>query len=153
MSDLLKSALKKVEETEVPKVSVAALAYSGGLDSSLAVELLRRKYKADKIIPITVDVGQGEEEIQTGIEKAKILKVEPIMIDAKDEFTEEWMAKAILATSEGCMEKPPTTNHPRDPLASLPIPGTRTSTSRIMLKAKPENAMRRMTRTGIRSAR
>jgi argininosuccinate synthase len=100
MSDLLKSALKKVEETSVPKVNVAALAYSGGLDSSLAVELLRRKYKAEKIIPITVDVGQGEEEIQTGIEKAKILKVDPIMIDAKDEFTEEWMAKAIMANSD-----------------------------------------------------
>jgi argininosuccinate synthase len=100
MSDLLKSALKKVEETQVPKVNVAALAYSGGLDSSLAVELLRRKYKAEKIIPITVDVGQGDEEIQTGNEKAKVLNVEPIMIDAKDEFTEEWMAKAILANSD-----------------------------------------------------
>ncbi|HID56286.1 TPA: argininosuccinate synthase, partial [Candidatus Poribacteria bacterium] len=46
MSDLLQTALRKVEETEVPEVNVAALAYSGGLDSSLCVELLRRKYKA-----------------------------------------------------------------------------------------------------------
>lgn len=100
MPDLLQSALRKVEETEVPKVNVAALAYSGGLDSSLAVELLRRKYKAEKIIPITVDVGQGQEEIDMGIEKAKVLNLEPIMIDAKDEFTEEWMAKAIMANSD-----------------------------------------------------
>ena len=100
MSDLLQTALKKVEETEVPEVNVAALAYSGGLDSSLCVELLRRKYKAKKIIPIMVDVGQGEEEIKTGLDKAKVLKVEPILIDAKDEFTEEWMAKAIMANSD-----------------------------------------------------
>lgn len=100
MSDLLQSALKKIETTQVPKVNIAALAYSGGLDSSLAVELLRRKYKADKIIPIMVDVGQGEEEIKTGFDKAKVLKVEPILIDAKDEFTEEWMAKAIMANSD-----------------------------------------------------
>ena len=100
MSDLLQTALRKVEETEVPEVNVAALAYSGGLDSSLCVELLRRKYKAKKIIPIMVDVGQGEEEIKTGLDKAKVLKVEPILIDAKDEFTEEWMAKAIMANSD-----------------------------------------------------
>ncbi|HGJ65884.1 TPA: argininosuccinate synthase [bacterium] len=100
MSDLLKSALAKLEKTEVPKVDVAALAYSGGLDSSLAVELLRRKYKAEKIIPIMVDVGQGEEEIKTGYEKAEVLKVDPILIDAKDEFTEEWMKKAIMANSD-----------------------------------------------------
>lgn len=100
MSDLLQSALKKVETTQVPKVNIAALAYSGGLDSSLAVELLRRKYKAEKIIPIMVDVGQGEEEIKTGFDKARVLKVEPILIDAKDEFTEEWMSKAIMANSD-----------------------------------------------------
>ncbi|CAG6930068.1 hypothetical protein PICSAR104_04083 [Mycobacterium avium subsp. paratuberculosis] len=41
------------------------------------------------------------------------------------------MAKAILASSEGCMENPATTNHLRDPLARLPIPGTSTSTSRM----------------------
>jgi argininosuccinate synthase len=100
MSDLLQSALKKVEGTSVPKVNIAMLAYSGGLDSSLAVELLRRKYKAEKIIPITVDVGQGEAEVQLGFDRAKALKVEPILIDARDEFTEEWMAKAMMANSD-----------------------------------------------------
>ena len=63
------------------------------------------------------------------------------------------MAKAILVNSEGCMEKPATTNHPREPLASFPIPGMSTSTSKTMVSAKPEKAMRRMNRTGIRSAR
>jgi len=100
MSDLLQSALKKVEGTSVPKVNIAILAYSGGLDSSLAVELLRRKYKAEKIIPITVDVGQGAEEVQLGFDRAEVLKVDPILIDARDEFTEEWMAKAIMANSD-----------------------------------------------------
>lgn len=100
MSDLLKVALSKVEATAVPKVDIAILAYSGGLDSSLAVELLRRKYKAEKIVPVNVDVGQGEEEVQLGIDRAKVLGIDPIMIDAKDEFTEEWMAKAIMANSD-----------------------------------------------------
>jgi argininosuccinate synthase len=100
VSDLLQSALNKVEATDVPKVNIAVLAYSGGLDSSLAVELLRRKYKAEKIIPITVDVGQGEDEVKLGFDRAKVLNIEPILIDARDEFTEDWMAKAIMANSD-----------------------------------------------------
>jgi len=92
--------IRKIEETPAQQVRRAAIAYSGGLDSSLGVELLRRKYGAQEIVPITVDVGQGEEEIRTSEEKAKVLKVEPILIDAREEFTEEWLSKAIRANSD-----------------------------------------------------
>lgn len=95
-----KKILEKIEKTPTPKVKKTALAYSGGLDSALGVELLRRKYKAEEIIAIEIDVGQGEEEIQEAAEKAEKLKIEPIMIDAKEEFTEVWMAKAIKANSD-----------------------------------------------------
>jgi len=90
----------KVEPVEVPEVKKAAIAYSGGLDSSLGIELLRRKYKADEIVCITADVGQGQEEIDESYKKAEILKVDPIMIDIKDEFTENWLKKAIMANSD-----------------------------------------------------
>ncbi len=93
-------ALKKIEATEVPTVKKPALAYSGGLDSSLCVELLRRKYEAEEIVAVTVDVGQGQEEIDSGMEKAKVLGIEPILVDAREEFTEDWMAKAIQANSD-----------------------------------------------------
>jgi hypothetical protein len=63
------------------------------------------------------------------------------------------IANAILVSSEGCIERPAITNHPRDPLASLPIPGINTSTSITMVTAKPVNAIRRINRTGNRSAR
>ena len=43
------------------------------------------------------------------------------------------MANAILASSEGCIEKPAITNHLREPLARLPIPGTSTSTSKMIV--------------------
>lgn len=98
--DLRESALRKVEQTDVPQVKKAALAYSGGLDSSLCVELLRRKYGAEEVVAITVDVGQGEAEIEEGLRKAKVLGIEPILVEARDEFTEEWMAKAIQANSD-----------------------------------------------------
>jgi argininosuccinate synthase len=92
----------KVMDTPVAKVTKVALAYSGGLDSSLCIELLRRKYGvADAgIVPITCDVGQGQEEIDTGNAKAKQLGFKPIMIDLTKEFTENWLAKAIRANSD-----------------------------------------------------
>ena len=48
--------IAKVEATPVPEVKKVALAYSGGLDSSLAIELLRRSYKVSDIVPINVDL-------------------------------------------------------------------------------------------------
>ena len=96
----VKEIVRKVEETPVPKVKKVALAYSGGLDSSLCVEFLRRKYKAEEIVPITVDVGQGREEIEESRKKAEKLGVEQEFIDAKDEFCDEWLARAIRANSD-----------------------------------------------------
>jgi hypothetical protein len=62
------------------------------------------------------------------------------------------MAKAIFASSDGCIDSPATTNQPREPLASLPIPGISTSTSSTMVIAKPVNARLRMVCTRIRIA-
>lgn len=89
----------KIENTPVPQVNKVALAYSGGLDSSLAIALLRRKYKVDEIVAINVDVGQGEEEISEALSKAKILECDVTQTDAKEEFTTEWLTKAIRANS------------------------------------------------------
>ena len=95
-----KKVWKKVESTEVPRVRKVALAFSGGLDSSLAIELLRRKYRVKKIITINIDVGQGADEQKEMFAKAKALKVKPIVIDAKKEFTREWLPLAIRANSD-----------------------------------------------------
>jgi argininosuccinate synthase len=96
----VKKILKKISETETPKLNKVAVAYSGGLDSSLAIELLRRKYRAKKILPVTIDVGQGEEEVLESRRKAKILKIRPLFFDLRKEFTEVWIAKAIQANSD-----------------------------------------------------
>src|SRR4030065_2259209 len=96
----VKKILKKIEDTGVPKVSKVAIAYSGGLDSSLAIELLRRKYQAKRILPITIDVGQGEEEVMESRRKAKALKIKPLFFDLRREFTEVWIARAIQANSD-----------------------------------------------------
>jgi len=91
---------KKIAACEVPSVNKVAVAYSGGLDSSLAIELLRRVYKAKEIVPITIDVGQGDEELDAGNRKAEKLGIKPIIIDAKEEFSKDWLTKAIRANSD-----------------------------------------------------
>ena len=96
----IQEILKKIEKTETPKVNKVAVAYSGGLDSSLAIELLRRKYKAKQILPITIDIGQGEEEVLESRRKAKLLKIKPLFFDLRKEFTEVWIARAIQANSD-----------------------------------------------------
>ena len=96
----IKKVLKKIKEAETPMVNKVAVAYSGGLDSSLGIELLRRKYKAKKILPITIDIGQGEEEVLESRRKAKVLKIKPLFFDLRKEFTEVWIARAIQANSD-----------------------------------------------------
>lgn len=89
--------LDRIESVPIPQVQKCAIAYSGGLDSTLGIELLRRVYRADTIIPITVDVGQGREEIELAERRAATLQVRPLLIDARELFTREWLAKAIRA--------------------------------------------------------
>lgn len=92
--------LAKIHNTPVKKGQKVAVAFSGGLDSCLAIGLLRHIYHASEIIPITIDVGQGEDEMQAVLQNAKALDINPIIIDAKEEFSQCWLSKAILANSD-----------------------------------------------------
>ncbi|TME59674.1 MAG: argininosuccinate synthase [Chloroflexi bacterium] len=99
-SSALEQALHKIDSVEVPEGNSIALAYSGGLDSTLCVKLSQQKYHARSLTAISVDVGQGEAEIQESIERAEKLGISPLIIDAKQEFTEQWLSKAIQANSD-----------------------------------------------------
>ncbi len=91
---------KKIDAVETAPVKKVASAFSGGLDSCLGVEVLRRKYKAKEIVAINVDVGQGDEEIEMGVKHAEALGLELVCIDAKDEFAGQWLTMAIKANSD-----------------------------------------------------
>src|SRR5438876_1176045 len=99
-SSALELALHKISAVGVPQGKSIALAYSGGLDSTLCVKLSQLKYHARHLSAITVDVGQGEDEIQQSITRAEKLGISPLIIDAKQEFTEHWLSKAIQANSD-----------------------------------------------------
>lgn len=74
------------------------LAYSGGLDTSVAIKWLKEKYNAD-IITLTLDVGQ-KEDFKFIEEKAyKIGAIKHYTIDAKEEFVGNYIFPAIKANA------------------------------------------------------
>lgn len=73
------------------------LVYSGGLDTSVCIPILREEYGFKELITVTVDVGQPKKEIKEAEEKAKKLKTKHYIVDAKKEFVEKYIHKAIKA--------------------------------------------------------
>ena len=65
-----------------------ALAFSGGLDTTVCVPLLEEEYDYDEVIGVTVDVGQPASEFEEAEETAEALDLDHYVVDAKDEFAE-----------------------------------------------------------------
>jgi argininosuccinate synthase len=80
-------------------VKKVVLAYSGGLDTSVCIPLLRENYGFDKVVTVTVDVGQPAAEIKTATEKAKLISDKHYTIDAKDEFVNDYIFPMIKANA------------------------------------------------------
>ncbi len=75
------------------------LAFSGGLDTSVCVKLLQDKYNME-VITACVDVGQPKYEIKRPEQVANEIGVKKhYTIDAKHEFAEEFIFKAIKANA------------------------------------------------------
>ncbi|MFJ3378765.1 argininosuccinate synthase [Curtobacterium sp. NPDC090217] len=75
------------------------LAYSGGLDTSVGIGWLREATGKD-VVALTVDVGQGGDDLQTVRRRALDCgAVEAVVIDAKDEFADEYVVPAIKANA------------------------------------------------------
>ena len=65
-----------------------ALAFSGGLDTTVCVPLLEEEYGYDEVIGVTVDVGQPPEEFAEAEETAAALGLDLHIVDAKDDFAD-----------------------------------------------------------------
>ena len=65
-----------------------ALAFSGGLDTTVCVPLLEEEYGYDEVIGVTVDVGQPASEFEEAEETADALDLEHYVVDATEEFAE-----------------------------------------------------------------
>jgi argininosuccinate synthase len=63
-----------------------ALAFSGGLDTTVCVPLLEEEYGYDEVLGVTVDVGQPDAEFAEARETAEALGVDHHVVDAREEF-------------------------------------------------------------------
>lgn len=76
------------------------LVYSGGLDTSICIPLMREEYGYKDVVTVTIDVGQPAEDIAQAAEKAKIMGTEHYTVDAKEEFAKDYCFKAVQANGD-----------------------------------------------------
>ncbi len=72
------------------------LAYSGGLDTSVAIPWLREKYGAE-IIAVTLDLGQGRELNQIRERAMSTGAIRCHVLDVRDEFARDYILPALQA--------------------------------------------------------
>lgn len=73
-----------------------ALAYSGGLDTSVCIRYLQKIHDLD-VVTVTVDCGQNEDFAETEKKSLDIGSLKHVFIDAKDEFVSDYIVPSIRA--------------------------------------------------------
>ncbi|WP_017625735.1 argininosuccinate synthase, partial [Nocardiopsis chromatogenes] len=75
------------------------LAYSGGLDTSVAIGWIAEETGAE-VVAVAIDCGQGGEDLDTIRQRAiDCGAVEAVVADAKDEFAEQYCVPALQANA------------------------------------------------------
>lgn len=75
------------------------LAYSGGLDTTVAIPYLKQMTGGD-VVAVSIDLGQGGEDMESVRQRAiGAGAVESIIVDARDEFAEEYCLPTIKANA------------------------------------------------------
>lgn len=73
------------------------LSYSGGLDTSVCVPLLREKFGFDRVLTVTVDVGQEKADIRQAEERSRKLGAVHRTLDARKEFVTDYLWPLVKA--------------------------------------------------------
>jgi len=75
------------------------LAYSGGLDTSVAIRWIQENYDMD-VIALAIDVGQERQDLEFVRTKALgIGAVESVVKDVREEYVEEFISRALWANA------------------------------------------------------
>jgi argininosuccinate synthase len=84
---------------EPGEVHRVCLLYSGGLDTSVMLKWIQDEYDAE-VVTLTVDLGQPGEDYDVVEDKARRLgAVETRLVDAREEFAQEYVLRAIKANA------------------------------------------------------
>ncbi|WP_134683537.1 argininosuccinate synthase [Brevibacillus migulae] len=74
------------------------LAYSGGLDTSVAIKWLQDTYNYD-VIAVALDVGEGKDLAFVQEKALKVGAIKSIIVDAKETFAQEYVLPALKANA------------------------------------------------------
>ncbi|NIJ11537.1 argininosuccinate synthase [Saccharomonospora amisosensis] len=81
------------------KTDRVVLAYSGGLDTSVAIGWIAEETGAE-VVAVAVDLGQGGEDLETIRKRAlECGAVEAVVADAREEFADEYCLPALQANA------------------------------------------------------
>lgn len=100
--------------------SKVVLAYSGGLDTSAAIKWLDEKYDMD-VIAVTIDVGNEKDFTQVKDKALKAGAIKCEVIDAKNDFVDEYIFPALKANAYYEFEYPLATALSRPLMAKLMV--------------------------------
>ena len=85
----------KIRKESIPmSKEKVILAYSGGLDTSVAITWLMKDYD---VVAVCMDVGEGKDLDFIHDKALKVGAVESYVLDVKDEFAEEYVLPALQA--------------------------------------------------------
>lgn len=86
-------------EAKIGEVKKVLLLYSGGLDTSAMLKWIQDNYKTE-VITLTLDIGQQKDDLEAVQKKAlKFGASKAIVLDIKEEFASEYLAKGIKANA------------------------------------------------------
>src|SRR5512139_3455732 len=75
------------------------LAYSGGLDTSVAISWIGKE-TGREVVAVAIDLGQGGEDMDVVRQRAVDCgAVEAVVVDARDEFAEQYCLPAIQSNA------------------------------------------------------
>ncbi|PVY33610.1 argininosuccinate synthase [Williamsia muralis] len=75
------------------------LAYSGGLDTSVAISWIGKE-TGKEVVAVAIDLGQGGEDMEVVRQRALDCgAVESVVVDARDEFAEQYCLPAITSNA------------------------------------------------------
>ena len=96
-----KTSYIKVSSYEGKKgeIKKVLLLYSGGLDTSVMLKWIQDQYKVP-VITLTLDLGQQHDDLEAIRQKAlKFGALKAIVLDVKEQFANEFLAKGIKANA------------------------------------------------------
>jgi len=73
------------------------LAYSGGLDTSICIPLLKERYQYDRVVTVAANVGQSDDEIEMATKKGKKFADRHYTLDLREKFVRDHIFPAIKA--------------------------------------------------------